>query len=727
LKNLELANPVTVNITKNSEGDLGGTVNLILSRAESQGLVIDIVPVDPTENAFAAHQQVRAAIEKLQHLQTMQELVESVCVSFKGMYNYHRAMVYRFHEDYHGEVLAELLDDAAAKNGFEPYLGLHFPATDLPQTVRQLFKTEHVRVVYDSSSDPSDLISSNPLLLPPSAVNLSMSTLRRPHKCHLEYMANMGVTSSIGIAIIVRDQLWGLIIGHHQVPKAISYHMRMAGDFLAQALSMRITALLDKENHEQHRATLDLHVKLCDLMAAQGLNPGLRLRGLVSSSPSLLDLVPGVCGVAVMYGGKVSTVGKVPGIEVLTKLAEGIDKHWLECATGREAKGWDRLLTLLKDPRLDTNDCAGVLSVPVLEDGQLLFLRPELSTTIRWAGDPKKYAKRESTGALHPRASFEIYSDSVRGLSAPWKKKELDAVAGLGLLVNDMARTAELDASSDAVDSPSRVGMRLVMADHERTRGETESAQQEIKRLMDSVQAPVFAVDEKLRLVQWNNMCEKLTGYSKSQILGGLVLDITAKPLRAPLQEVLLQALSGEEARSFQVSLIKSRAHELPEIARQVDLLLNAAANFDLHGKIVGVHCVCQDVTSNRITKDSQEVLSAQLQQVVKLANQMQPNFFDATESQFVFDNDDKDAALLGEGAFGKTYKMRNKIDDQCYAVKMIKVSLLPTGSKVQILTVASKKFYYLLSCQDDEGDEERAIRDSCLLSEIEEAGRSLS
>ena len=76
----------------------------------------------------------------------------------------------------------------------------------------------------------------------------------------------------------------------------------------------------------------------------------------------------------------------------------------------------------------------------------------------------------------------------------------------------------------------------------------------------------------------------------------------------------------------MQVSLIKSRAQELPEIARHVDLLLNAAANFDLHGKIVGVHCVCQDVTSNRITKDSQEVLSAQLQQVVKLANQMQPN-----------------------------------------------------------------------------------------------------
>ena len=48
-----------------------------------------------------------------------------------------------------------------------------------------------------------------------------------------------------------------------------------------------------------------------------------------------------VCSRMLTYAD-LSTVGKVPGIEVLTKLAEGIDKHWLECATGREAKAWDR-------------------------------------------------------------------------------------------------------------------------------------------------------------------------------------------------------------------------------------------------------------------------------------------------------------------------------------------------------------------------------------------------
>ena len=85
---------------------------------------------------------------------------------------------------------------------------------------------------------------------------------------------------------------------------------------------------------------------------------------------------------------------------------QAIDEHWLSCSTGREPKGWDRISLLLRDTR-DLNQCAGVMSVPVVEDGQLLFLRPELIATIRWAGDPKKYVQRsQTTGALHPRASF---------------------------------------------------------------------------------------------------------------------------------------------------------------------------------------------------------------------------------------------------------------------------------------------------------------------------------
>ena len=48
---------------------IGGAVNLILSRGDEPGntgdLLIDIEPLDPTENAFTAHQKMRAAVERI--------------------------------------------------------------------------------------------------------------------------------------------------------------------------------------------------------------------------------------------------------------------------------------------------------------------------------------------------------------------------------------------------------------------------------------------------------------------------------------------------------------------------------------------------------------------------------------------------------------------------------------------------------------------------------------
>ena len=76
---------------------------------------------------------------------------------------------------------------------------------------------------------------------------------------------------------------------------------------------------------------------------------------------------------------------QVPETTTIERIAEAIDNHWLACSSGREARSWDRMSLLVRDLK-GLNNCAGVLSVPVVEDGQLLFLRPELYTTIRWAG-----------------------------------------------------------------------------------------------------------------------------------------------------------------------------------------------------------------------------------------------------------------------------------------------------------------------------------------------------
>lgn len=42
--------------------------------------------------------------------------------------DFNRVMVYMFHEDQHGEVVA-----SATSEGFDSFMGMHWPATDLPQ------------------------------------------------------------------------------------------------------------------------------------------------------------------------------------------------------------------------------------------------------------------------------------------------------------------------------------------------------------------------------------------------------------------------------------------------------------------------------------------------------------------------------------------------------------------------------------------------------------------
>lgn len=59
---------------------------------------------------------------------SIQSLCEALAHEVREFLQYDRVMVYKFHPDQHGEVVAESKIDE-----MEPYLGLHYPSTDLPQ------------------------------------------------------------------------------------------------------------------------------------------------------------------------------------------------------------------------------------------------------------------------------------------------------------------------------------------------------------------------------------------------------------------------------------------------------------------------------------------------------------------------------------------------------------------------------------------------------------------
>ena len=118
-------------------------------------------------------------------------------------------MIYRFHPDDSGEVVAE-----TAIGGLEPLLGLRYPASDIPQQARTLYKRSWLRLIDDVDYVPSPV---TPLLDPSTGrpLDMTLSALRSVSPVHIEYLKNMAVEASMSISIVVGDRLWGLIACHH--------------------------------------------------------------------------------------------------------------------------------------------------------------------------------------------------------------------------------------------------------------------------------------------------------------------------------------------------------------------------------------------------------------------------------------------------------------------------------------------------------------------------------
>jgi light-regulated signal transduction histidine kinase (bacteriophytochrome) len=97
-------------------------------------------------------------------------MCDTVVEEVQKLTGYDRVMVYKFHDDEHGEVVSEI-----RRSDLEPYLGLHYPATDIPQAARFLFKQNRVRIIVDCNPDSVPVIQSQELKQPLCLVN---STLR---------------------------------------------------------------------------------------------------------------------------------------------------------------------------------------------------------------------------------------------------------------------------------------------------------------------------------------------------------------------------------------------------------------------------------------------------------------------------------------------------------------------------------------------------------------------
>lgn len=67
-----------------------------------------------------------------------------ICKEIQRITDYDRVILYQFESDDSGVVLGE-----AIKNDLESYMGLHFPATDVPYYVRKMYLSQPLRYIPD--------------------------------------------------------------------------------------------------------------------------------------------------------------------------------------------------------------------------------------------------------------------------------------------------------------------------------------------------------------------------------------------------------------------------------------------------------------------------------------------------------------------------------------------------------------------------------------------------
>ena len=316
-----------------------------------------------------------------------------------------RILLYRFNELWSGEVVAEKVIEGAPK-----YLGLKFPASDIPAIARQMYYENPSRYIASSATPPADFLNQAE-----QPLNLTYSDLRSVSPIHGEYMQNMGVATSFSIPIIQTGKLWGIVSCHNSIESHIDAQLRHQAEMLVKYFSMVYSTHKSKKR-------LQLLTSLDEKVVA--ITHKLRLKDDQATQAFLEDVKKDftACGAAIFINGK-WFFSDDDGYD--TKQLKRIDKVFQSDTSDVILHTQDiRQYTGLET--VDPENVRGVMLIRMnyeLAKARLyIFRQPEAQIT-HWAGKPEKDVNEQ--GMLSPRASFERWSEIDGEQSLPWTKRDI--------------------------------------------------------------------------------------------------------------------------------------------------------------------------------------------------------------------------------------------------------------------------------------------------------------
>jgi chemotaxis family two-component system sensor kinase Cph1 len=407
-KNIEQSNPFSISIS-------GIPYYLIIS-ASADNFLLEFEPAVTAAEADI-QKMVGNSLSRMLTDKNLDDLLKNTAVQVKKTINYDRVMIYRFAQDGHGEVVAEDKNEE-----LDSWMGLHYPASDIPKQARALYKLNLTRLIADVHSISTKISTSAENDQP---LDLTNSQLRAVSPIHIQYLKNMGVVSSFSISLICKNELWGLVSCHNYMPRFIDYKARESSKLIGQILSSALEFRQDESNQQVNEVYKNNVDKL-----AKSLQNNNSIEDALTKEPiTLLDVVQ-ASGAVLVFEKNIVQLGTTPGDQQLSHLIEWIKQH------PQESLYFTDNLSAVYPEAAAYKYIASGLMLCVLSsemDEYIIWFKPEQIHTIKWAGNPEKQIDIDEKGFKHisPRHSFDVWSQTVSGTSVHWKTEEVNSVTRL--------------------------------------------------------------------------------------------------------------------------------------------------------------------------------------------------------------------------------------------------------------------------------------------------------
>jgi light-regulated signal transduction histidine kinase (bacteriophytochrome)/CheY-like chemotaxis protein len=404
----DLVNGMMLGGTGQKTSDLGlidfaGTPFLVGCAASDTTTIFEIEATKSGEDrSFKSLKDLELLLAQVRAAQDRQSLFETSVHLLQVLTGYDRVMVYEFDSEGNGTVVAE-----TASIGLRPYLGLSFPAWDIPQQARRMMQALPLRYIADVKATGSPVHAARTRL---PELDMTYAHLRGVSPVHLEYLHNMEVGATFTLNAVVEGRLWGMIALHHSTTRYPGQRVRQLCRNFISYFSQHLCNFHKSDQIDNLHKADALRRRLIDNASTAGQSEAFEV-ALLSELCSALD----ADGAVLIRDKTLVTAGSVPSGDVLHCITSEVSFSEDISTSSNIARDYPAL-----HKRLGTK-FAGLLVARRTSDLSFVFLRHAKDMTVRWAGAPDKTVHLQNGVArLNPRASFSEYRQKVKNTSRPW-------------------------------------------------------------------------------------------------------------------------------------------------------------------------------------------------------------------------------------------------------------------------------------------------------------------